>query len=484
MAVQRSRVLAVARHEWRRHLRNWQTISASGVFVGLFLMSLAVNWTDYRRVAAANEREAASERSRWLNQGSKRPELAGDQGVVVFQPIPPLVIFDPGILPYVGSSSLLDPDHERVFAAKAAESANTLRHLGGFTPAMIVEVLGPLLIALLQFDAVAGERDAGTLSQVAAAGTSGGEFVLGKLLGASAFLGCLAAPAVVLTSGLIVAASPVRDIADNVIRIGTLGAALAAFSVFCIMTTLVLSCLAQSAHQALVLVMFTWLVGCFSAPRIASDVAAWWAPAPAAFAYAMSQMDATSRIPTLEEHRADVRRRLLEQYHVTSLRDLPVDPIGVEMLESDQYELDTIHPIVTRLYDAIERQDGMVALLGRLNPSVAVRSLSMALADADFRAHRRFAEAADQYRRNFSEILHVAVRDHPAYRTSPVFPGTDIIVTPGSPELWAKVPAFTYQRPTAGSVFAAHVPELISMGAWLGAAAFLLSIVAARLAIQ
>jgi ABC-2 type transport system permease protein len=174
----------------------------------------------------------------------------------------------------------------------------------------------------------------------------------------------------------------------------------------------------------------------------------------------------------------------LEQYHVTSLRDLPVDPIGVEMLESDQYELDTIHPIVTRLYDAIERQDGMVALLGRLNPAVAVRSLSMALADANFRAHRRFAEAADQYRRNFSEILHEAVRDHPAYRTSPVFPGTDIIVTPGSPELWAKVPAFTYQRPTAGSVVAAHVPELISMGAWLGAAAFLLSVVAARLAIQ
>src|ERR1700682_6421745 len=149
MTLRWRRVFTVARHECRRYLRDRRTVWASGLFAALFVMSLAGGWTEHRRVVAANHREAIAERSRWLNQGNKRPELAGDQGVVVFQSISPLTIFDPGTLPYVSSSLLLDADHEYSFTARAAEFSNTLRHLGRFTPAMFAEVLAPLLIALL-----------------------------------------------------------------------------------------------------------------------------------------------------------------------------------------------------------------------------------------------------------------------------------------------------------------------------------------------
>jgi hypothetical protein len=185
-------------------------------------------------------------------------------------------------------------------------------------------------------------------------------------------------------------------------------------------------------------------------------------------------MEALTQIPTLEEHRADVRRRLLAEHHVASLRDLPVDPIGVEMLEYDQYEQARIHPIIAGLYDAIEAQDRLVARLGWIAPALALRSISMRVVGTDFHAHRVFAVAANAYRRAFAHTLFVAVRDHPAYRSSPVFPGTDIIVTPGWPALWASVPAFTYQAEPAPSVIGSQRPEIAALAAWLSAALVML----------
>jgi ABC-2 type transport system permease protein len=176
-----------------------------------------------------------------------------------------------------------------------------------------------------------------------------------------------------------------------------------------------------------------------------------------------------------------VRRRLLEQYHVSDLRDLPVDPIGVEMLEADEQLASTIHPLLTDIYDAMERQERLTRALGWLNPLLALRSLSMAMAASDVAAHRRFVDAAESYRRTFAHILHVATRDHPAYRTSPVFPGTDIIVTPGSPALWAQVPAFSYRAATFSEIIRVHASDFIILGAWVVVAALAASVATRRL---
>jgi ABC-2 type transport system permease protein len=450
--------------------------------LALLACSSGAGIVETRRSIRAAETQARAERERWLRQGDKRPSLAGDQGIAVFQPISTLYAFDPGILPYVGSSRLLTADDETVFSAKPAEQSNSLRHLGRATPALIIQTLAPLMVVLLLFDVIAEERDTGTLRQLLATGAGSHEIVLGKLLGASVLLASLAVAAAVIVAGPILLSTSPSELTEALTRLIALGIVGTLYGFVWTLVVMCVSTAARSARQAILSLILIWFAASVAAPRVASDLAHRRAPGPSPFRLATSLIDAEARLPTLEELRADVRRRLLVQYGVQSLRDLPVDPIGVEMLETERLQIATVHPVFQQVYDALDRQANLVGRLGWFDPALAFQSLSMTLVGTDYEAHRRFVEAAEEYRRSFAHVLHLAVRDHPAYRTSPVFPGTDIIVTPGSPALWAQVPPFEYHRLSLGPTVARHLPEICSLVVWAAAAAVGLAFAAQHLA--
>src|SRR6478609_11826184 len=106
----------------------------------------------------------------WLQQGERHPHDAAEQGMHVFKPQPPLAVLDPGIEPFVGSTVWLQAHRQSELKFRPAQDATGLQRFGQLSPAWIVQVLVPLLIIVIGFGAISGERERGTLRQLLSIG--------------------------------------------------------------------------------------------------------------------------------------------------------------------------------------------------------------------------------------------------------------------------------------------------------------------------
>jgi ABC-2 type transport system permease protein len=441
MSRRGSTVLRIARHEFGLLMKGPSLLLSVALGALPLGLSLYSGYAEYRHAVIQNRAAEAAERIRWLNQGIKGPHAAMDQGMIVFQPLPALAAFDSGVLPFTGSEDFLVGHHQQISTSKAAEGTSTLHRLGYLTPAVTLQVLFPLALVLLLYPAFAEEREHGILRQLLSVGVSPRDLLLGKLIGLALPVAVIS---VVLISASVALTVHLRLPGDLPLRILMIGAGYLAY--FFVISAVVLAVSARSAtaRQSLAISLALWFGGCVLAPVVAMDLASTLIPAPTAFDYATAEMDANRKLPTVEERRAEVRKRLLTKYRVGSLRDLPVDPIGIELLEEAEQSDPVFHNLIAGVYDADRRQNRFHQFMGALFPVIAIQQISMTIAGTDLSAHLDFLDAAEEYRRSMNRMMNEAIAYNPRYKDSAVFPGTDIIVAQAGPDLWRKVPEFRY----------------------------------------
>jgi ABC-2 type transport system permease protein len=74
-----------------------------------------------------------------------------------------------------------------------AKDATLAQRFGELTVALVLQVVLPLVVILIAFNAFAGERERGTLRQLLSLRLRPGDLVLGKTLGLSGALSLMAA---------------------------------------------------------------------------------------------------------------------------------------------------------------------------------------------------------------------------------------------------------------------------------------------------
>jgi ABC-2 type transport system permease protein len=451
-------VAEIARHERKILLSDSGFVAYAIIFGLAFFVSLFIGWNDSQTIARQNADTERNERARWLNQGVKGPHVAADQGVLVFLRLSPLAAFDPGLLSYTGSSALLGGHHEEILTNKAAEGTNSLHRLGSLSAASVLQVLLPLLLILLLHGAIAAERENGTLRQILSSGVSPLELMLGKLTGIGTTLGVSLVP-ILLVSGFVLKQAAADFFVLTFIHL--------LYVTTIVILIIAISAYASTRRQALIGLLCGWAMAFVAAPVVLTDIAQVLYPSPASLEYATAQMDAARQMPTVEERRAVVRARLLNEYGASSLRDLPVDPIGIELEEEEQQSEPLYGGLVDSVYDSYDRQNRLYRIGAIVSPLLAVQSLSMAISRTDFAAYRDFANAGKQYRRGMIKTLNDGITYNPEYHSAPMFPGTDIVVAEAGRELWARIPRFEYQAPGLGVVLARSRTSLFLLLAWM-----------------
>jgi ABC-2 type transport system permease protein len=467
MSIRGSVIRHVARHEFRSLLGDGRFRVVLTVFAILIAASFLTGLLTYWTTATKNEEAQKEERARWLNQGTKGPHAAADQGVLVFQPLPFLSTFDPGVLPYTGSEDLLVGHHEQLFTSKASEGTHTLHRLGFFSAAAIMQVFVPLVLILLLYPSFAGEREQGTLRQVLSLGVSLPELVLGKFVTLALPVACALLPLAALGPAAIATQWSNQFTRNVVLRLGSLLLVYFAYYVVVSGLAVAVSARCATARQSFTILLSLWFVGCILGPVVAADLADVTSPSPTAFGYATAVIETNEKLPTVEERRARVRSRLMKQYGVSSLRDLPVDPIGIELIEEAEESAPMFQRLIESVYETYQSQNRLYQVAGVLTPLLAVQPLSMAIAGTDSAAHRDFLEAAERYRVRMARTLNEAIAYNPDYKKSAVFPGTDIIVSQAGRELWSRIPEFTYRSASFGSARSAIWQSAALLFAWV-----------------
>lgn len=468
----------VARKEFRDLWRDGRFRISGAVVLALLAVALLMGFQQYRSLREQHTDAQRLTRTQWLTQGEKNPHSAAHYGIYAFKPQHPLSYLDRGVNPYTGTTSWLEAHRQNDFTLRPAQDAPALQRLGELTGALILQVLVPLLIVFLTFGQFAGERESGTLRQLLSAGVAPGQLATGKVLGTLSALLLLLLPAAMLGAGVSVlgAAGQVAPTAGRFLLASLIY--LCYFTVFALLA-LAISARARSSRTALVTLLGFWMLNCLAAPRLAADVSKRWYPIPSALEFQQRidrdlQQGLNGDDPA-DRRAAALEQRILAQYGVAGVKELPVNFDGIRLQEGEEYGNKVFDRHFAELWRAYGRQTRLHELSGVFAPMLAVRTLSMGLAGTDFAHHRHFASAAEEYRRVLVKQMNDDMTQHADTAGFNYMAGED---------LWAKAAAFTYQPPTIDWVIRQNQPALLVVMLWLVASALFLTVQARRLRVD
>jgi ABC-2 type transport system permease protein len=452
-------IVTIARKEFTEMIRDGRYAWAAGIVFTLLVVSLLAGWRHYAEVSRQHAAAQAAQRQMWLAQGEKHPHAAAHYGVFAFKPRQPLSAVDRGLDPYLGVAQFLEAHRQHPTEYRPADDATPAQKFGELTAAATLQILLPLLIILLAYPSFAGEREQRTLRQLLSLGVARRRLACGKALGVAAPLFVLLVPAAAVGVTAMALFAGAGSVWLSLPRMTVMAAGYVAYFAVFVCLALAVSAKAASSRQALILLLGFWFLNSLVASRVASDLAKAMHPAPTAMEIEAAIETGYKQLPRWEERVAVVKQRLLAQHGVASEKDLPVLPGAVALYEEEQDDTRLYETHFNRLDEAYRKQERVYRMSAVAAPLLAVQSLSMGLAGADYAQHRHFTEATENYRRLLVNTLNQDIVDRGNTEQAWTYKaGTG---------LWERIPPFTYEAPGLGWVLRNHLPSVALLALWL-----------------
>lgn len=449
---------AIARNTIRQAIRSRALPVCCVTMTALLALSALASWRHHRNLETTQARFDNTVRSHWLEQPDRHPHRVSHYGYLVFRPRPPLSFFDTGIGNYAGAAVFLEAHRQNpANFSEAGQSAATIR-IGELTPALVLQVLAPLLIFFLGFSSVSGDRENGTLAMALAQGAAPRALLAGKVMGLLAIIGAILAPgllAAAVLTGVPGRASPGR--------LALLASAYAVYLTVCALIAVTVSAAQRSSRASLTALLLIWTGGWIVMPRALQAWGEARAPLPsrAAFDAAIEadlQHEGDSHDPN-DAHFAALRASVLAEHRVSKIEDLPFNYSALVMRESEAISSAIFQRHHAKVIDAFQRQADPLQWGSLVNPYLAVRRLSAALAGSDLHHYLEFQRQAEQFRYTMIQRLNdlhltrVSIRNDRAQRVSR--------------DVWRSFPAFAFRAPPLGELVHLLSPSAAAMCGWI-----------------
>lgn len=444
-------------------LRLWWREGRLPVVVVLLVVLGALSATLSLQRTAQSERDRiaaeAVERATFANQGARNPHSVAHFSRFAFRPLAPTAALDPGIGPYAGVAIWLEAHWQDPANLRAAEDRVELGRLAELSLAWLWQVLAPLLVIALAFDALAGERERGTLPLLLANGTSSRTLLLGKACALALVLGV---PLLLAAFGQLVMAWPQAPGGDVLLRIGAWTLAHALYLAAWIMLALAVSLWVTRARTALVALLAAWTLATLIAPRLAIDMAGQWASVPDggefSAAIARDLREGMDGHNPADARREAFKQKVLKDYGVTRIEDLPVSFAGLALQESERYGHQVFDRHFGALLESYRAQEHWRRLGTLAGPLPALQQVSMSAAGTDISHHADFMAQAEAQRRVIVRTLDEDLINNGA--------GQDFGYL-ANPALWGTIPEFEYTLPRHATLLAQQSWDWLILAGWL-----------------
>lgn len=432
------------------------------VIMALMVLALAATaiLTSTVRVASYEANRAATlevDRGTWEGQGARNPHAAAHFAKWAFKPLTMGAVLDPGIASYSGSAVWMEAHNQNPAVARPIDDQTIILPSGEFSIAWVLQVLMPLLIAVIAAGAVARERERGTLKLILASGSGAGAFVRGKLASVGVVTAVLAGSVIVV--GMVAAASAGPA---NPLMLALWLIAYAAFLAIIVLGAVAVSLRARSSGQALLVLAGLWLFAVVLVPRAGAAVADIAAPVPSSEQFWADIAAAKAAQPSpFSTGREAFAAEVMAQYGVTRLEDLPVSFGGLQLEEDERIGNAVYDEHFGALFALYDRQRAVMRWGNLLSPLPALQNLSMALAGTDMPQQIAFQRQAETHRRSMVTQLNSDMIEHGAGA------GFDY---QAHEDLWAEVEDFAFAPPSLGEVLASVWADALILLAWLAGA--------------
>lgn len=393
-------MMGIAIHIAREELRLLRRDRVAVLGLSLLLLLTAVAaftaWDQRRTADAERARHQAQVDQEFEAQPDRHPHRMVHYGHFVFRPLNPLAAFDPGVDAYTGHTLFLEGHRQNSANFGDVRQSSLLLRFGQLTPAFVLQVLAPLLLVFVGHGSLARERESGTLRVLLAQGVRPWQIVAGKLLalGGVAALALLPAWLALLWIG---AATPAPASLAWVLAGG--------YSLWLLVWALGivgLSAWFTRGRDALVALLAVWAVSVVLVPRLAPELSASALALPTRFETDIAVAHELAALG--DSHNPDdpyfsgFRKKVLAQYGVSRVEDLPVNYKGLVGMEGERLTSALFERYANASFERQAAQLRQLDSFAWLSPVIALRRLSMAAAGTDLQNYRRFVEQAEQHR--------------------------------------------------------------------------------------
>lgn len=463
-------MIRIAREEWRSLFRD--RVAAFGLVLLVILMLVAVfnAWEHQRYTNSERIRYQTQVNHEFENQPNRNPHRVAHYGHFIFQPINSLAAFDSGIDAYTGNTLFLEAHRQNSANFGDVRQSSLLLRFGQLTPAFVLQILAPLLLVFVGHASVARERESGTLRVLLAQGVNGRQLLQGKLLALACFTGLMLLPAL-LALGLMALGGQTAWISVLLLSLG--------YIIWLLLWTLIVvlvSSLFIRSRDALLVLLAVWAVIVILLPRWVPDIVSTSIQLPTRMGneiHAKHEYLALGDAHNPNDPKfAKFREKILKQYGVTRIEDLPINFNGLVSIESERQSTKLFNNYAVVTLNLENDQSVMVDKFGWLSPTLALRRLSMAVSNTDLDNYRRFLEQGEQYRFDLVQRLNLLQANELSYADDSNREKENRI----DHKHWQSFPSFQFKPRVIADTWKVIAPSLIILFLWLVFLSILVSI--------
>lgn len=451
----------IIKNEWQFFARNRALFGTTFGFVVVLLMTIYLGYRQTNEQSHLYQSAKNHFRSQWENNREIHPHAIVHYGTYVFKPTNLLSSLDEGINSITGNVLKLEGHVQNEITHTEASQIQAVSKFGKLKSSLLLQYIVPLLLIFMAFQSINSEKQNGRLKLLVLQGANPTKIVLAKTLSVCIYgIGLLALT--VLSYTLLNFKTLNSEILSRTILL-FLSYSLYYFIVSGL--TVYLSSVWKNTGLALTSMLGVWIIWTIFLPNILLSSVDQWHKLPSRNALKKAMKEDRSngidghnpsngRIKTLE-------KKLLAEYKVDSISQLPIDFWGVVMQGDEEYGNIVWDKHFGNLRKVLEKQRNSYQLGGVFNPFISLQNLSKGLSGNDNLHHQEFLMQAEYYRREFIKKLN----DKHAFGSTKTETGDwDVKV---GPAFYKSVADFEYQPTKLSSVFSLYLLDLLILVFWV-----------------
>ena len=439
------KILTIFRHELAGKRRNAGLKWLFAMMQLLLLVALLTGWHQYSQTAAQQSTAQTLVEQQWRDQPSRHPHRVAHFGHFTFRPPGTLAFFDVGVNNFVGNSIFIEAHRQNSANFANDQDASVLLRFSGLSVANILLLFWPLLLISVGFNAVAGERQNGTLRQLLSVNISLGQLLLGKGL-AYLLLSLLFIGPVFIATLAVSGFADITLTSDSLWRIGGLFVVYLGYCLVWLLLILLASCLISSIRNTLLVLVSLWFGLTILMPRVVADIADHRNPLMGRNDFELTVQQLTRQVGDShnpdDPHFNQFKQRILSEYKVQKVEDLPVNYKGLLMKEGERISADIFAKQYRLQLQQLHQQQDFVSGFYWLNPYLFARDLSMALSATDAWHFFDYEWQTEAHRYARIQKLNAIHTEHIDHKND----GKQL----ADKALWQTFNHFDYQQPSPG----------------------------------
>ena len=393
-------------NEWRMFLRDKLFVFSTVFFTFSLLVVVFLGTIQNRK--QQNYRIEAQEhvRNQWESLEAMNPHSAAHYGSYAFKPLSVLNSMDSGVNDLTGNVIKLEGHVQNEIVYSEVSQALSVSKFGKLKSSLILQYVIPLFLIFLAYGTLSSEKETQRIKLLVFQGVSITKLTFAKSLSIWIY-GFLLLLITVVFQSLVNAID-----LELALRLMFIIVSYGFYYYIISSVATYFSATLKNNTSALSSILAIWIMWTIFLPKIWGNTVEKIHPLPSRQNFKSNMKEDRSKgidgHNPRDKRREDLKEKILAEYGVDSLKNLPINFDGIVMQKDEEYGDKVWDKHFGNNYNILSKQKFLYQISGFLNPFASLQSASMGFCGTDMIHHLDFLRKSEDYRRNLIKTLNDA----------------------------------------------------------------------------